>query len=346
MTSSKKLKDLVINRVESKEVYQNLIDTGRINEDELYLIEGDVDSDTIVDVQINGESIVNNKNVNIITNSNYDSVNNKIATMNELNVVNNSTLTIQKNGSTVDSVTLNSESNKTINIPISKTDIGLGNVENKSSATIRNELTTNNITDALGYTPLNSNLKGANNGIAELDSQGKVPSAQLPSYVDDVLEYSNVSSFPDTGESGIIYVATSTNKTYRWSGSDYIEISESLALGTTSSTAFRGDYGNTAYQHALNKGQAYSSGLYKITSNSEGHITNATVVVKSDITNLGIPGQDTTYNVATTSSNGLMSSADKSKLDGLTEGTKVSISETEPENMNVGDIWMVIESST
>lgn len=125
---------------------------------------------------------------------------------------------------------------------------------------------------------------------------GTVPTASLPSYVDDVLEYSAKSGFPATGETGKIYVDTSTNLTYRWGGSAYVEISPSLALGTTSSTAFRGDYGEAAYTHAVtNKGSAFSSGLYKITTNSEGHVTAATAVAKSDITGLGIPAQDTTY---------------------------------------------------
>ncbi|MDX9703942.1 MAG: hypothetical protein RBU23_13000 [Candidatus Auribacterota bacterium] len=92
--------------------------------------------------------------------------------------------------------------------------------------------------------------KGVANGLASLGADGKVPSAQLPAYVDDVLEYANLAGFPATGSTGVIYVAQDTNKTYRWSGSAYVEISSSLALGTTSSTAFRGDYGNTAYQHS------------------------------------------------------------------------------------------------
>ena len=99
-------------------------------------------------------------------------------------------------------------------------------------------------------TKLNTSLKGAANGLAELDSSGKVPSAQLPSYVDDVLEYANQSSFPVKGESGKIYIAQDTNKTYRWSGSIYVEISPSLALGETSSTAYRGDRGKVAYDHS------------------------------------------------------------------------------------------------
>ena len=133
---------------------------------------------------------------------------------------------------------------------------------------------------------------------------GTIPTSVLPSYVDDVVEYNGTSAFPPTGESGKIYVDTSTNKTYRWGGSDYVEISPSLALGTTSSTAFRGDYGNTAYQHALASGSAFANGLYKITTNDQGHVTAATAATKEDITSLGIPGQDTTYSAmkgATTS---------------------------------------------
>lgn len=84
---------------------------------------------------------------------------------------------------------------------------------------------------------------GNNNGVASLDDSGKVPQSQLPSYVDDVLEYDNKSSFPGTGESGKIYIAKDTNLTYRWSGSTYVEISQSLALGETSSTAYAGDKG-------------------------------------------------------------------------------------------------------
>ena len=149
---------------------------------------------------------------------------------------------------------------------------------------------------------LDASLKGSASGLAELDENGKVPTAQLPSYVDDVLEFTDKDSFPLTGENEKIYVDKATNKTYRWGGSDYVEISPSLALGTTSSTAFRGDYGNTAYVHASAKGSAYNSGLYKITTNSEGHITNAVAVEKSDITDLGIPGNDTKNTAGSTDS--------------------------------------------
>ena len=173
-----------------------------------------------------------------------------------------------------------------------------------------------------------SSAKGAASGVAELDSNGKVPTSQLPSYVDDVLEYSAKSSFPTTGETGKIYVDTSNNKTYRWSGSAYVEISPSLALGTTSSTAYRGDRGNTAYSHATDSSRlttATSSGLYKVASTSQGHIASLTAVEKADITALGIPAQDTTYSAATTSTAGLMSASDKTKLNGIATGATANI---------------------
>lgn len=104
-----------------------------------------------------------------------------------------------------------------------------------------------------------STQKGASGGVAELDSSGKVPTAQLPSYVDDVLEYDSLSAFPATGEDGKIYVAEDTNLTYRWSGTQYVEISPSLALGETSSTAYRGDRGKTAYDHSQTTGNPHGT---------------------------------------------------------------------------------------
>jgi len=144
-----------------------------------------------------------------------------------------------------------------------------------------------------------TSAKGAASGVAELDANGKVPSSQLPSYVDDVIEgyYYNNKFYKEsshtteiTGESGKIYTDLSSDKTYRWSGTAFTQIKGDLALGETSSTAYRGDKGKAAYDHASAKGSAFSSGLYKITTNAEGHVTAASAVVKSDITGLGIPG--------------------------------------------------------
>lgn len=86
-------------------------------------------------------------------------------------------------------------------------------------------------TTKLATTAYLDRLRAAANGLATLDGSGKVPAGQLPSYVDDVLEYANTGAFPGTGETAKIYVALDTNKTYRWSGSAYVEISPSP--GTT-----------------------------------------------------------------------------------------------------------------
>lgn len=79
---------------------------------------------------------------------------------------------------------------------------------------------------------------------------GTIAAANLPSYVDDVLEYASLSKFPTTGESGKIYTALDTNKIYRWSGSAYVVISETIALGTTHSSAGYGDESRAAYNHS------------------------------------------------------------------------------------------------
>lgn len=139
---------------------------------------------------------------------------------------------------------------------------------------------------------LDASQKGAPNGVAELDQNGMIRSYQLPSYVDDVKSYTSMSYFPAVGEDDKIYIDKSTNLQYRWGGVDvgYITIGTSLALGETANTAYRGDRGKAAYDHAMAKGQAFVSGLYKVTVNAEGHIIEAVPVAKDDITALGIPG--------------------------------------------------------
>lgn len=91
------------------------------------------------------------------------------------------------------------------------------------------------------YIPLSQ--KGRAGGVVPLDNDGLISSMYLPSYVDDVLEYSTFSALPATGESGKIYVTLNTNLTYRWSGTSYVEISKSLALGETADTAYAGNKG-------------------------------------------------------------------------------------------------------
>jgi hypothetical protein len=104
-----------------------------------------------------------------------------------------------------------------------RTTLGLGNVDNTSDA---NKPVSTATAAALADKQAISE-KGAANGYASLDGSTKVPAAQLPSYVDDVLEFANLAAFPFTGTAGVIYVALDTGKIYRWSGSAYIEISPS-----------------------------------------------------------------------------------------------------------------------
>lgn len=160
-----------------------------------------------------------------------------------------------------------------------------------------------------------NNSKGVANGIATLDQNGLVPSSQLPSYVDDVIEVSTFSALPDTGESGKIYITQDTNLTYRWSGTAYVEISQSLALGETSSTAYAGD-----------KGKATTDKLNRIPNklivDTNGVTYNDPDSVVLKYTFYKQQEQETstnihTINAATTATPGIMTAADKTKLNGL-----------------------------
>lgn len=127
---------------------------------------------------------------------------------------------------------------------ITKAMVGLGNVDNTSDLTkpisnatqlalnlkadtsaLNSYLTISNASDT--YVTLSQ--KGAANGVVPLGSDGKIASAYLPSYVDDVLEYNGTGNFPQPGESGKLYIDTSvtSNNTYRWSGSQYVHIAAS-----------------------------------------------------------------------------------------------------------------------
>lgn len=192
------------------------------------------------------------------------------------------------------------------------------------------------------------NTKGKANGLASLDDSGKVPSTQLPSYVDDVLEFTQLDQLPNPGESGKIYVVTSTNLQYRWSGSDYVEISKSLALGETSSTAYPGDKGkattdvvNSLSDNLVNDvlvsqsdKNSVSLTIKSITKNPvkknkelllvDGEpilLTDNTPILLADNVNDGLYDQADdkliTINQASSFTAGVMSASDKTKLDGL-----------------------------
>jgi len=234
------------------------------------------------------------------------------------------------------------------NPTLAKGDVGLGNVDNVKQV------------------PYSS--RGVANGVATLDSAGKVPSSQLPGYVDDVLEYLGQVSAPTivaqgttadntagivyafnhldqafkpgfvvkgkdgkyygagaeaygtknssntcTPDAGKIYVQTDNNRTYRWSGSGMVEISASLALGTTSSTAYAGDKG-VAVTNAVNDVKA------KLKAAA------VTVTPAASAVNVKVSDGGTYLNAAkdvpaaTQSAAGVMTAADKKKLDGIATG--------------------------
>lgn len=207
------------------------------------------------------------------------------------------------------------------------------------------------------------NTKGKANGLASLDDSGKVPSTQLPSYVDDVLEFTQLDQLPNPGESGKIYVVTSTNLQYRWSGSDYVEISKSLALGETSSTAYPGDKGkattdvvNSLSDNLVNDvlvsqsdKNSVSLTIKSITKNPvkknkelllvDGEpilLTDNTPILLADNVNDGLYDQADdkliTINQASSFTAGVMSASDKTKLDGLKAQAEVDTSISNVQN--------------
>lgn len=134
----------------------------------------------------------------------------------------------------------------------------INNTKNPHNVT-KEQLKLENVTNDAQVKRIEMGVAG---GVATLGGDGKVPSAQLPSFVDDVIEANSQTAFPKTGEAGKIYVALDTNLTYRWSGSGYVEISQSLALGETASTAYAGDKGKKLADdfnaHKINTGNPHN----------------------------------------------------------------------------------------
>ena len=158
-------------------------------------------------------------------------------------------------------------------------------------------ITSSDVTTALGYTPENVANKGVNNGYASLGGDGKVPSSQLPSYVDDVIEVANYASLPSNGETGKIYITLDTNKIYRWTGSVYVEVSSSAAVwggitGTLSNQtdlqtaldAKQDDLNGTGFVKASGTTISYDNTTYYPASNPNGYTTNTGTVTSVALT--------------------------------------------------------------
>lgn len=126
--------------------------------------------------------------------------------------------------------------------------------------------------------------KGVASGVATLDANGFVPSSQLPAFVDDVIEAANFAALPAEGEGGKIYVTLDDNKTYRWGGSTYVVISDTIALGETAGTAYEGS-----------KGAALKSAYDTHAADTDIHVTAALQTAwnaKYDKPSTGIPKTD------------------------------------------------------
>ena len=168
---------------------------------------------------------------------------------------------------------------------------------------------------------------GIPNGVATLDENGLVPSSQLPSYVDDVLEFDNFTSLPTTGETGKIYVTKDTNSTYRWSGSQYIKVNDAVStsetatkLATPRNIQATGDATwQVTFDGSKNVTAALTLANTGVTPNSYGNnitIPALTIDSKGRITSIST----NTVRSATQSVSGVMSAADKTKLDGIATG--------------------------
>lgn len=132
--------------------------------------------------------------------------------------------------------------------------------------------------------------KGQPNGVATLDGTGKIPSAQLPSYVDDVVEYVNQAAFPATGSTGILYIALDTNKQYRWGGSSYAQITSGAVDSVNGKTGI------------VTIDVADISGLQ---GQIDGKASTSHTHIISDVTGLqtALDGKATTSSVSTLSAN-------------------------------------------
>lgn len=134
--------------------------------------------------------------------------------------------------------------------------------------------------------------KGAANGYAPLDGSSLVPAVNLPSYVDDVLEYANLAAMAGNGVTGKIFVALDTNKTYRWSGSAFVEISPSP--GSTDSVTEGSS--NLYYTNARADARiaaATATGTGSIVRATSPALTTPTGIVKADV---GLGNVDNTSN--------------------------------------------------
>ena len=308
-----------IERVDTKiekEIVDRTNEITRVDERINREIQDRTDADTLLQQQIDREKADREKADKTLQDNIDREEENRISQDNELH----DRIDLEIHDRTNADISITAKLNKEIEERISE----ITRVENKfDSATddlegaLQQEIADRKAGDITITNNLNAfiNTKGQPGGLASLDSNGLVPSSQLPSYVDDVLEYPTLSSFPATGETGKIYVTLDTNLTYRWSGTGYVEISKSLALGETSSTAYAGNKGKENRDALTSLPANLVSTVASPTANASNVVFNYTGTSKSGI-NYSTPTAKTlTIPAASSSAAGVMAAADKVKLD-------------------------------
>lgn len=212
----------------------------------------------------------NNKSGVIVTDSNGKLIKSTVVSLDELNYLDGVKSKIQTQ---IDNVSTAATNAKTAADNAQST----ANTAKSNAATAQS---TANSAKAIAEAAIPATQKGANGGVAPLNSSGLIDSSYLPSYVDDVIEgYLSGGKFYKesghtteiTGESGKIYVDLTSLKTYRYTGSAFVVISETIALGETSSTAYRGDRGKIAYEHSQ-AAHARTDATKTAKSNTNGNV--------------------------------------------------------------------------
>ena len=169
---------------------------------------------------------------------------------------------------------------------------------NSEKVDVLTPLASSSVTDALGYTPMDSTARGATNGVASLTS-GKVPASELPSYVDDVIEgyfynnafYEDVShTISITGETGKIYIDLSTDISYRWTGSAFHKISSDIDIDSSLSDVSENPVQNKVIKQALDgkqdavngKGLSTNDFTNDYKAGLDSGVTNSNFITKMD----------------------------------------------------------------
>lgn len=216
---------------------------------------------------------------------------------------------------------------KTGEVVLTASDVGLGEVDNTAD--------------------LNKPVSSATQSALDLKADlvgGKVPESQLPSFVDDVLEFPTVADFPAVGESGKVYIASDTNQTYRWTGAGYARLSEGVVLGETSSTSYRGDRGKTAYDHTLLTDNPHNVTKAQVGLGSVENLAPADLPVSS-ATASALAGKASTGDVTTLEAKAVIvvthgANASTARPTGV--GAVLWVGSVEPTNRAPGDVWVEV----